>query len=123
MGSISDRVCEIVPSVFVSREWAFVLTLIVSILHAAFIKASGLVAGVPNLPTILVFKQVAALTVAPSRGRLPTILARNPHSRRVDVAFGIVTPVEKIVADGATKSPTLLLYGFSSCTRRSDQQT
>jgi len=97
--------------------------LMVCIFYASFGKTSGLVAGVPYLPTIPVFKQVAALTVPPPRGKLSTILASNPHSCRVDVALGIVTPVEKIVTDGATKPPTLLLYGLSSCTRRSDQQT
>jgi hypothetical protein len=103
-----------------ARKWALV---VVSVFHASLGKASGLVASLPLFQAFLVFEQVSAFTVAPSRGGFPTVLARNPLSCRLYVSLGIVATFENFVATGAAVASTLLLDGPSSCARCFDQDT
>lgn len=107
-----------------AREWASVAALVVvSVLHASNVKASGLATNLPLFPTILVLAQVASFAFLPSRGRFPAILARNALPCSSYVPFGIVAAFEMFVAAGAAVTPVVLLERHSSCARSLDQDT
>lgn len=61
------------------------------------------------------------MTVAPSRGGFPAILALNPLSCRSYVPLGVVLTFEKIVTVGAAVPSGLLLDSLPSCARCFDQ--
>jgi len=96
------------------RSGALVVALIVGVFHGAFDEESGLATGLPDLQTILVFEQVAALAVTPSRGWFPTVPAQDLHACRAHVAHRVITASENPVAGGADPTAVLLLDRFSS---------
>ena len=106
----------IVPSIHIHapRSGAFVIALIVGVFHGAFDEESSLVAGLPDLQTILVLEQVAAFAVKPPGGWFPTVLAQDLHPCSAYVTHRVVTASENLLAGGTDISAALLLDRFSS---------